>query len=275
MSQSTFDSRDHAGGGAIAPPVALHGDIRFALQTAALLLLTHALAFMVHEYSHAFMAWFLGWKANPLALHYGHLNLSNVLLQQEIDENVNYAPIYASGHGLQATLIALAGPGFGNGVLYIVCAWVLRRQIARMTPVTLLFVFWLALMGCSNLWSYAPIRTITTHADMAFMARGLGISGWTLFPFVVLPACWAGWDFFRHILPLVRTRICAGDLLCQAFITGIACFIFFGFFGSPAIGGDYGNVSAVFSILSLFVCFPVALMLTLSPLRAGSMTPGE
>lgn len=246
------------------------GAIRFAIMTAAALLLTHAIAFFLHEYSHAVMAWMLGFKADPLALHYGHLNLSNVLLQQEIDENVDYAPIFASGHGSDAAAIALAGAGIGNGLLYIVCALVLKGQGARMRPAGVLFLFWLALMACGNLWSYAPVRTITTHGDMALAARGLGISHWTLFPFVVLPSLWAAWDFFGRLLPLALARGFGGDVLRRAFATAVACFIFFGFYGGcPAVGGNYGNVSAVFSIVSMFALFPVVLMMTLSPMWVG------
>jgi hypothetical protein len=254
-------------------PVARRRDLQFAILTAVALLITHAVAFMLHEYSHATLAWLLGFKDNPLALHYGHFDLSNLLLQQDIDENVDYGPIFATGHDFDAAMIALAGPGFGNGVLYIVCALVLRRQVSRMRPAGVLFVFWLSLMACGNLWSYAPIRTIATHADMALLARGLGISDWTLFPFVVIPSLWAAWDFFVRVLPMVLNRICGDDVLRRVFITAVACFIFFGFYGVPALVGNYGNISAVFSILSLFVLFPVVLMMTLSPAGLGTIAP--
>jgi len=81
----------------------------FLLLTVALLWTAHAIAFFAHEYAHSTLAWLLGWKANPLALNYGHLTLSNLLAQFDIDENVNYAPIFAAGHDHQAGLIAAAG----------------------------------------------------------------------------------------------------------------------------------------------------------------------
>jgi hypothetical protein len=56
-----------------------------------------------------------------------------------------------------------------------------------MRPASTLFLFWLAVMSAGNLWSYTPVRTITTHGDMANAALGLGISSWTLLPFVALP----------------------------------------------------------------------------------------
>lgn len=256
-----------------ADAVTRRSELALAITTAASLLIAHAIAFFLHEYSHAVMAWMLGFKANPLAIYYGHLDLSNILLQQEIYEHVNYKVIFGTGHGLDAALIALSGAGIGNGLLYVVCALVLRKRMSQMQPASVLFLFWLALMASGNLWSYAPVRTITTHGDMADAARGLGISSWTLFPFVVLPALWAAWDLFGTLLPAVLARVCGGDGLRHAFVAAIACFIFFGFYGGcPAIGGNYGNVSAVFSILSMFVLFPVVLMMTLSPIRAGRAT---
>jgi hypothetical protein len=54
------------------------------------------------------------------------------------------------------------------------------------------------------------------------------------------------------------------------YVTTVACFIFFGFYGGcPAVAGNYGNISAVFSIASLFVLFPIVLMMMLSPMRVG------
>ena len=81
--------------------------------------LAHALGYLVHEYAHSFVAWLLRYKANPLALNYGHLSLDNVLTLGDIDENVDYDPIFAAGRGPLASLIAVAGVLFGNGIFYL------------------------------------------------------------------------------------------------------------------------------------------------------------
>jgi amino acid transporter len=47
------------------------------------------------------------------------------------------------------------------------------------------------------------------------------------------------------------------------------------FFGCPSIGGDYGDVSAVFSIASLFMLFPMVVMLTLSKSGRGDPAGGD
>jgi hypothetical protein len=239
-------------------------DLWFAAYTVLVLFVVHAIAFLLHEYAHSTAAWLLGFKSNPLAIHYGHFDLSNILLQQDIDENVDYGSILASGHGFQLALIALAGAAIGNGVLYILVATVLTRHASRMRPAAILFLFWLAVVASANLWSYAPVRTITTHGDMANAARGFGISPWTLCPFVILPSLLACWHLFSRLLPQVLDQTCGRYPLRGAFISATACAIFFGSYGCPAIGGNYGNVSAVASILSIFVALPLMLMATLS-----------
>jgi hypothetical protein len=258
----------HPAGGApaLVGTAARRRDLSFAALTAAALLITHAIAFFLHEWLHSTMAWLLGFKAHPLAINYGHLDLSNVLLQQEMDEKVDLKPIFSAGHTIDVTIIALAGVG-SNLLVYIICALVLRSGASRMRPASTLFLFWLAAMSAGNLWSYAPLRTITTHYDMADAAQGLGISSWTLLPFVTLPALWVGWDLFSRLLPIVLAQTSGDDLLRRAFVIVVACFVYFGFFGSVAISGNYGNVSAVLSILSMFVLFPLVVMATLS--RAG------
>jgi hypothetical protein len=154
---------------------------------------------------------------------------------------VDYDAIFASGYGLRSGLIALAGAAIGNGLLYVVVALVLTRQASRMRPARALFLFWLAVAANANLWSYAPVRTITTHGDMATAAHGFGISSWTLSPFVVLPSLLACWHLFRRVLPLVLSRTCGRDPLRGAFLAATACAIFFGFYECPAIGGNYGT----------------------------------
>lgn len=61
--------------------------VKAAIAFGFFLWLAHALAYLVHEYSHSFMAWSFGYKATPFALDYGSLSLNNVLTLGDIDEN--------------------------------------------------------------------------------------------------------------------------------------------------------------------------------------------
>lgn len=239
-------------------------DLRFAAATALWLLFTHAFVFFLHEYSHAFLAWGLGFKDNPLALDYGNADLSNLLLQQQIDENVDYDPIFAAGHGFQAAAIALAGVLFGNALVYLVIHGALVRFGSRLGRGGTLFFFWSAVMAAANCWSYAPIRTVTTHADMFTAAKGLGISVWLMLPLATAVSLAILWACFRRLLPLVVDTLLRLPPSQSVFVRATAASLVFAVFGSVAIGGNYGDTSAVFSILSIFVVQPLVLMASLS-----------
>ena len=257
----------------------------FSLATTVALLVTHAMVLLQHEYAHSTTAWVLhanalpgagggrgdaaGFMTNPLAILYGHLDLPNILLQLDMDEGVDYGAMFKAGHGFAAAMIALAG-WMSNFLFYLVCASVLKRYPHRLRPAGLLFLLWVALMECANLWSYAPVRIITPLYDMGTIARGLDISSWTLFPFLVLPTVLVAWHFFGALTPRVLARACGDDVLRRAFATAIACFIYFGFFGAASLFTDkFGEVSTVISILSVFLLLPAVLILTLAQIPLG------
>ena len=230
----------------------------FLAATIVLIFLAHATAYFTHEWSHATTAWLLGWDTGPFDIDYGHLVPSNILFQQQVDDGVNYAPIFAHHAGWQAALIAFDGPGIGNGLLYVVCALLLRTRVILVRRWFAFYVFWLAVMGAGNVWSYAPNRTVTTHADMALVAHGLGISIWLLLPFVTVPSLLILRDLFAPVLPMIRMALLAPGTAADATVAVLACTIYFLFFGSAGFDGHYGEVPADFAILSMFVLFPIA-----------------
>ncbi|WP_174301691.1 hypothetical protein [Caulobacter sp. S45] len=238
-------------------------DRRFFLVTLGLIFLAHATAYLTHEYSHATTAWLLGWMGSPVGIDYGRATVANVLLQQDVGDGVDYAPIFASGHGLNASLIAFDGPGVGNGVLYGMCFLALGRTSVRARLKVAMFLFWLALMNAGNVWSYAPMRTVTTHADMALVARGLGISTWLLLPIVTVPSLLILWSFFFRLLPLVRRTIFARGPAADVFVTLMSCYFYFVFFGNDGLDFSYGETCALLSIASAFIVFPLMTMFCL------------
>jgi hypothetical protein len=74
-------------------------------------------AFFLHGYAHTFVACITGWKSNPFALNYAHPTLTVFLMQWGINQKVDEGPIFASGHGPIAAIIAAAGMVVGNGLL--------------------------------------------------------------------------------------------------------------------------------------------------------------
>ena len=241
---------------------AYRNDLNFALMTVGIILATHAIAYLTHEFSHSLTAWTLWYMKNPVALDYGTFSPATVVLLSEVGDNVQYDPILSGGHGLAVTMIALAGPYMGNALLYI-CLCAFADRLRTRGVVVSSFTFWLMLMCAVNVWSYVPIRAITTHADIAFAASGLHISVWTLFPFLFVPSLILVGHFFTRSCPLLIPAIATHQLHRTALIVAVTntwFFTFFTFFGGFGLSGGYGAFSQAFSVVSAVLLMPLAVV---------------
>lgn len=231
---------------------------RFGLLVCLLVVLAHAVAYMMHEYAHSLTAWALGWMEGPLALDYGPPTLYNLLFLGEVSDNVQYDPIFASGHGLAAATIALAGTVLGSALPYIPLAWIARRERVGGNPALLATVYLLALMCAGNVFGYVPIRTITTHADIAIAARGLGLSVWVVLPLLLTPALAIFMHFFRRLLPFSVERMANGSVPAAILVVVLTCYWFFAFFGGDGTSGSYGLTTQLMALASKYVAFPLS-----------------
>ena len=200
------------------------------------------------------------YKANPLALNYGHPSFRNVAILSDLDENVDYASIFRGGKGYSVALVAVAGVLLGNGTFYAVSRGLYAFAKARNRQVLGLFAFLFCLMNVGNFWCYVPVRTFTWHADMANIEKGLHISlGWICavlgFPFAV-----AIWHFFARLLPDARSFLFPDEPVAQVILAALSSFTVFAFFGSAGLHG-YGEVSHWMSVLSACLLFPLVLVL--------------
>jgi hypothetical protein len=212
---------------------------------------------MTHEYSHSFTAWLLGWMRDPLALDYGKATVGNILFLGDVSDNVDYDAIFASGHGGQASIIALAGVVVGNAALYALLGFLSKRRSIASDPIRLSMTYWLALMCVGNVWSYVPIRALTTHADIALSARGLGISPWLQFPFLFIPAAYIVVHFFTRFCARAFPVIAGDSGPRAALLTSVTAYWFCIFFVGDAAGGDYGLISEVMALTSKYLLFPL------------------
>lgn len=238
-------------------------NIRFGLLSFVLLLVTHAIAYLTHEYSHSLTAWSLGWMSKPFGIDYGHPTLYNFLFLGDVDDNVDYAPIFASGHGLEAAAIALAGPFLGNGLLYFIVYGLIKRTAAGANRFGTAFAYWLALMCAANVWSYVPLRAITTHADIALAAKGLHLSTWALFPFLAVPSLYIVQHFFHRTFPLCQGKIAHGSGNNFIILATLTAWWFFSFFSGDGLTG-YGLVSQLLCIASRYLLVPFCMLYLMS-----------
>jgi len=223
---------------------------------------THFIAFFCHEYSHSVLAWLTGYRSNPFAIKYGDLSLSNILLQNQVDDDVNYQLIFAQGNGYIAALIAFAGMGLGNLLLYIVSRILLRQEKVHKHLALFLFSFWLCFMNVANFYDYVPIRTFASHGDIAFISQGLNISPWLILIILGYPTVWAIYHLFVKILPDFFKFIPIYSRFQRVIFVAICSFLMFDYFGASGFNG-YGDISHTLSGISmlsspiiLIVCWP-------------------
>lgn len=234
-------------------------DAVFALWTTIVILLAHAVAFFTHEFAHSFTAWALSYMTNPLALDYGKPTPGNLIFLLDVGDNVQYQPILNSGHGVAAAIIALAGPFLGNALLYVLL-YAGTNRVRPQGSIPSSVVFWLLVMCVGNVWSYVPIRAITTHADIAIAASGLHVGAWALFPILLVPSLLIMGHFFARACPRLIPAIDAGSATRTVLIVVLTTVWIFVLFGGVGFFGTYGAVSQTFSIVSEMLLLPLAVV---------------
>jgi len=241
------------------PGIMSRQTVRFWAFFALLLWGTHALGYLLHEYAHSFTAWALGFKANPFALIYGRPTVQNFIFLSDVDENVDYGAVFSAGKGYVASLIALNGMLIGNGIPYFLSIGVYSFARKRGRRMLGLFAFLYCLMNLGNFIDYVPVRTFTTHADMANLERGLRLSPWWIVSVLGLPIAIAFWHFFMRMLPDARDFVFPGVRVGQAILTVLSAFTIFGYYGTSGMSG-YGEVSRRISVFSICIAFPAVLI---------------
>jgi hypothetical protein len=205
------------------------------------------------------MAFALGYKSDPLIIHFGGLGVGNLLSLINIDEQVDYAAMFARGDGLAAALTGFAGPGLANGTLYLLSLFLLQRTGVRRNVFLFMLVFWFNFMNVANFYCYVPIRTFASHGDIGHITQGLGISPWVALVVLGIPTAIAMWFLFTRTLPQALGRIAPDSPFRRDFVVSLSVVIMFGYFGLVGFVG-YGEPSHTLSALS--VCLiPIMLIL--------------
>lgn len=238
----------------------------FALLTGIQLWAAHACVFFAHEYAHSFLAWGLGWKANPLALNYAHPTLAVILVQLGIDQNVDLVPIFASGHALQAAMISAAGAVLGNFLVTLPFSrWGYNAAQRRSSRGWALFAYWVCVASIGNLIDYVPIRTFTDgkdlYQDTFAVERGLGWSPWTLLLVCGIPVVVVLVHFFRRIEPSTLRWLFPTSKGKRVALAIVTAFVLFDFYGAAG-WAEGGPISHTMSIVSVCVVAPFAAILT-------------
>ena len=240
--------------------IAMHAG--FVVASLICILLAHYAAVLPHEYAHSFMAFALGYKSDPLVIHFGGTGIGNLISLIDINEQVDYAAMFARGDGTAAALTGFAGPGLANGAMYLLSLFLLRQAAVRRHTLLYMLVFWFNFMNVANFYDYVPIRTFASGGDIGHITQGLGLSPWTALVVLGIPTAIAMWFLFARTLPRALGRIAPESSFRQRFIVNLSVVIMFGYFGLAGFMG-YGEPSHTLSALSLglipimlFLCWP-------------------
>ena len=217
----------------------------------------HACVFFAHEYAHTFTAWLLGWKGNPLALHYPAPTPVVLLLQMGINQNVDEGAIFASGHGAQAAIIGAAGAILGNALIsYPLSRWGYAKARQIGSRGWGMFAYWATVASVGNFIDYVPVRTFTTESDMGSIQRGFGWSPWTILVVLGIPTLLAVIYFFVRIQPATLTWLFPESAAKRSALAVLTAFVLFGFYGAAGLL-EGGPISHTLSLISVCLGFPV------------------
>ena len=235
----------------------------------------HVFAFFPHEFAHSFTAWLLGWKSNPLALNYAHPTPIVLLAQFGIDQKVNEAPIFASGHGNQAALIAAAGMVIGNGLItYPMSRLGYAMASNRNSRGWAMFFYWTTVTSIGNFIDYVPVRTFSTGGDMFSMERGFGWSPWTVLVVLGVPIACVLIYFLLRIQPVTVSWLFPDSPARRAVLIVLTGAVLWGFYGADGLV-EGGSLAHQMSKLSVFVLLPTITVLSwfLTQQRVTQGTP--
>lgn len=160
-------------------------NLKIVLITLFSILATYYVAVLLHEYSHAMMAWILGYKKSPFDIYIGNF------LLLPVSESVNYHSILASGHGQDEAIIGISGITM-TVVLFLISLFILKSQFILKKILFLSFVFWLADINLMEIFSY--INRTFVMGDIGEFVQGLAISPLVIF---IPGLIFVGWGLYR------------------------------------------------------------------------------
>ncbi len=156
----------------------------FWLVTIVMILVSHDVMTLLHEWTHGLVAWLAGYKSSPFDIHY----VANWITLWGIDEAVPYRSILAEGKNSLVAMIAIA-PMIDGFVFFLIGLKLLSTPAVQKRWVLFSFFYWLTLMEISEIYSYIPIRTFVERDDIFNFLHALGLSPWAVFivgmPFVI------------------------------------------------------------------------------------------
>ena len=195
-----------------------------------------------------------------MALNWGSRSPMNLLFQVDVDENVDYKPIFLNGHLSEAGFIALAGMGLGNAIISLsVGLAVFGFALKRIRIALAGFAYWLIVMSIGNLVSYVPLRVFTSHADMHTVAIAFNWTPKQLLIYLGVPTLVGVLWFFSRFEPRALLSLFPESPARRAILVVLTSVTFFGWFAMAGLSG-YGNLSHKISLAFMLGLMPLSIL---------------
>ncbi len=212
-------------------------------------------AILIHEWTHGFVAWLNGAKSNPFNIFYGDWTLLNV------DEDVDYPSLLKAGRNWAVACIAIS-PIILNLLLTLFSFNLMKKKSMQAKKLTYAFLLWFSAFNLAEFFSYIPIRTFTTHADIFNFNHALNNSPWVIGIIGGLCAILLIAYFFLKMLPMAYKVLHINKLWVRIIYLLAMLFIFF-IIGGYRGAEHYGSISAIMGTVSIIMipvvftlCFP-------------------
>jgi hypothetical protein len=174
----------------------------------AAIIVAYYVSILLHEWGHGTLAWLNGVKTSPFDVQYGGWFLMNV------DENVRYANLIASGRGVAAALIGIAGISV-SFVLLVGCFILLNCKSIQRNSVKFTFAYWFLIINMIPVVQYLTISTFSTEGDVGRFIHGLNISGWWIFLPGTIFNIFAMWRILKVEIPKAYAVIPVKSIIGQ------------------------------------------------------------
>ncbi len=172
------------------------------------IIIAYYVSLLLHEWGHGTVAWISGVKSSPFDIEYGGWLMMNA------DENVNYASLLASGRGVAAAMIGIAGISV-TFTLAMISFVLLNTKIIQRCSSRYTLIYWFLMVNMIPLVQYLTVSTFSSEGDVGRFIHGLHLSGWCIFIPGTLFNIWALWRILTVEVPRSYVVIPIKNIIAQ------------------------------------------------------------
>ena len=181
---------------------------------------------------HGLVAWLAGYKSSPFAIHYG----SDWFTLWDIDADVPYSQIIADGKLKTMAAIAIAPLLLQSGLFLI---GLRALSLFSFNRWVFAFIYWFVILQISEIYSYIPIRSFTSHGDIYHFLYAAEGSPWIVAVPGTLFVLWGIYHMLYREVPRAYSILKINTQLGRWTFLFANILLFFGYYGAVGFARPY------------------------------------